>query len=1014
MIPRLDRVAQTDSLYADFAARLRLHGFEGEVEDAYGHRTVLATDNSIYQALPQLTVFPRGTQDVSRIARLLADARFSTIKAYPRGGGTGTNGQSLGDGMVVDLSRHMNRILEINAEEGWARVQAGVVKDQLEAAVQPHGLFFAPELSTSNRATIGGMVSTDASGQGSCRYGKTRDHVLQLSTVLRDGSVWTSQPLQAQELAEVAGRDDLAGAIHRTIDGIQRSDAALIEAQFPPLNRCLTGYDLAHIRDGQGRFDLNSILCGSEGTLGFLVEAKVRLLPIPRHAALIVASYATFDAALRDAPRLLALQAASIEALDATVIRLAREDNAWPAIAHFFPDASQSFDGVNLVEFTGDDPAALQAAMDRAMALFAQGVAEGRVLGHASVAGHRDVDAIWAMRKRSVGLLGRLKGERRPIPFVEDTAVPPEHLADYIAEFRQLLDSHGVFYGMFGHADAGVLHVRPAVDMKDPAQEPLIRTITDGVAALTHKYHGVLWGEHGKGLRSEYAPRFFGALYPRLQQIKAVFDPHHQFNPGKIATPEGQRLLRIDEVPTRGQHDRVIPIAVRQVFEDSLHCNGNGACFNYDPDDAMCPSWKATRDRRFSPKGRASLLREWLRLMTLAGQGPALERSPAQGMWQGLRTLPGRWRNSRGRARGEYDFSHEVKEAMDTCLACKSCAGQCPIKVDVPDLRARFLAHYHTRYMRPAKDWLLAALEPALPWMARVPRLSNGLLATPLAQGVLRRLNLVGIPALSGVDVPARLRQAGFAMASPQTVAAVRGRGGRPVVIVQDAFTTHFEAELVLDTFRLLSRLGFHPLLAPYAPNGKPLHVHGFLDRFARVAQRNVHRLKALAALGVELVGIDPAMTLVYRSEYQDVPGAQDGPRVLLLQEWLSVALQGQSLPVIADAQPCTLLPHCTEKTNVPHAVADWRQVFAALGVPLQVLQSGCCGMSGTFGHEAGNRAVSESLYRSSWAGSVGEHGPSGRLMATGYSCRSQVKLMGDAPVRHPVQVLCELLEAAA
>lgn len=1014
MIPRLDRIAPTDSLYADFAAKLRLHGFEGEVEDAYAHRTVLATDNSIYQALPQLAVFPRGTQDVSRIARLLADAQFSAVKAYPRGGGTGTNGQSLGDGMVVDLSRHMNRILEINAEEGWARVQSGVVKDQLEAAVHPHGLFFAPELSTSNRATIGGMVSTDASGQGSCRYGKTRDHVLELSTVLLDGSVWTSQPLPAQELARVAARDDLAGAIHRTVDGIQRSDAALIEAQFPPLNRCLTGYDLAHIRDGQQRFDLNSILCGSEGTLGFLVEAKVRLLPIPRHAALIVASYATFDAALRDAPRLLALEAASIEALDATVIRLAREDNAWPAIARFFPDAAQSFDGVNVVEFTGDDPAELQAAMERAMALFAQGVAEGRVLGHAMVQGQRDVDAVWAMRKRSVGLLGRLKGERRPIPFVEDTAVPPEHLADYIAEFRQLLDGHGVFYGMFGHADAGVLHVRPAVDMKDPAQEPLIRAITDGVAALTRKYHGVLWGEHGKGLRSEYAPQFFGALYPRLQQIKAVFDPHHQLNPGKIATPEGQRLLRIDEVPTRGQHDRVIPIAVRQVFEDSLHCNGNGACFNYDPDDAMCPSWKATRDRRFSPKGRASLLREWLRLMTLAGHGPALERSPAQGLWQGLGTLAQRWRHSRARARGEYDFSHEVKEAMDTCLACKSCAGQCPIKVDVPDLRARFLAHYHTRYLRPAKDWLLAALEPALPWMARVPRLSNALLSASVVQSGMRRLNLVGIPALSGIDLPARLRQAGFAMASPQSVAAVRERGGRPVVIVQDAFTTHFEAELVLDTFRLLSRLGFDPLLAPYAPNGKPLHVHGFLDRFARVARRNVARLQALAALGVDLVGIDPAMTLVYRSEYQDLPGAQDGPRVLLLQEWLASALEGQSLPVVADARPCTLLPHCTEKTNVPHAVADWRQVFARLGVPLQVLQSGCCGMSGTFGHEARQRAVSERIYASGWAGSVQEHGATGRLMATGYSCRSQVKLMGDGPVRHPVQVLCELVGAAA
>ncbi|RXN91680.1 hypothetical protein C7R54_08865 [Achromobacter aloeverae] len=1021
MIPRLDRVPLTNDAHASFAAALRLHGFEGDIEDGYATRTVMATDNSIYQVLPQLAVFPRSTLDVTRIAKLLGDPRFSGIKAYPRGGGTGTNGQSLGGGMIVDLSRHMNRILEINVEERWARVQAGVVKDQLEAAVRAHGLFFAPELSTSNRATIGGMVSTDASGQGSCRYGKTRDHVLELTTVLLDGETWRSRPLHEAEFQEISARDDLAGAVHRCIDAIHRSDAARIKAHFPPLNRCLTGYDLAHIRDDDGRFNLNNILCGSEGTLGFLVEAKVNLLPIPKHAALLVVSYGSFDAALRDSPRLLALDAASIEAIDPTVIRLAREDNAWPAIARYFPPASEHFDGVNLVEFTSDDPAALRAALQRAIATFDGAGSDRGVLSHAIVEGHAAVEDVWSMRKRSVGLLGRMKGDKRPIPFVEDTAVPPEHLADYIAEFRQLLDRHGLVYGMFGHADAGVLHVRPAIDMKDPAQEPLIRAVTDGVAALTKKYGGVLWGEHGKGMRSEYSPTFFGPLYPRLQEIKAAFDPREQLNPGKIATVPGTELLRIDAVPTRGQHDRVIPIAARRQFEDALHCNGNGACFNFDQDDAMCPSWKATRDRRYSPKGRAGLLREWLRLVTLAGQADMLDASgagtagAASTLPGALKSLPRRWRNQRAKARGEYDFSHEVKDAMDTCLACKSCAGQCPIKVDVPAFRARFLSLYYTRYVRPAKDTLLCALEPMLPWMAKAPGWFNRILALPVTRRALRRLNLVAIPSLSTLDVGRELKAAGHAVACAATVEAARQRGEKSVIVVQDAFTTHFEAQLVLDTFALLRKLGFRPLLAPYHPNGKPLHVHGFLGRFARVARRNTARLRDLAATGADLVGIDPAMTLVYRSEYQDVPEAKDGPKVWLLQEWLARAFEAEPPRVSAPPPdetgtardtPYLLLPHCTEKTNAPNAMTQWRKVFEALGMAMQVLPSGCCGMSGTFGHEATNRATSETIYRQGWAGSVARHGAGGRLMATGYSCRSQAKLMDGAALPHPVSVL--------
>ncbi|MEQ6292579.1 FAD-binding and (Fe-S)-binding domain-containing protein [Vogesella sp. GCM10023246] len=1014
MIPRLHSHPPGDALYLDFAAELAVRGFAGEISHAYADRTVLSTDNSIYQVLPQLVVFPRDNDDVIRIARLAGEPRFQALTLNARGGGTGTNGQSLGHGVIVDISRHMNRILEINAEERWVRVQGGVVKDQLNAALKPHGLFFAPELSTSNRATIGGMINTDASGQGSCLYGKTRDHVLALDTVLLDGTLWHSAPLDEAEFAAISRRDDRVGAVHRLLDDIQRDDAALIADKFPKLNRCLTGYDLAHIRDQAGRFNLNNILCGSEGTLGFIVEAKLNVLPMPRASALVNVRYASFDAALRDAPALMQLGAASIETVDSKVLNLARQDIVWHGVREFFPDDATPAQGINLVEFLADSDAALEATLASIGAqLDSEGNSHGRQ-GH-TVARGAAVGRIWGMRKKSVGLLGNVNDSRRPIPFVEDTAVPPEHLADYIAEFRALLDSHGVSYGMFGHVDAGVLHVRPAIDMKDPAQEGLVRSITDGVVALTQKYHGLLWGEHGKGVRSEYAPAFFGPLYPRLQQIKAAFDPYNQLNPGKIAAPTADGLWKVDGVTTRGQLDRTIPIAVRQHYDEALHCNGNGACYNFDPDDAMCPSWKGTRERRHSPKGRASLLREWLRQLAAQGSDPvsASRALRARGFVAGL---PARIANTLGQRRGAVDFSHEVKEAMDGCLACKSCVGQCPVKVDVPSFRAKFLELYYGRYLRPLKDYLIGGLEHALPLAARLPWLYNGVIGSKLGRMLMRKLNLVESPLLSGINLQAELARRGVAVASAQTLAALPAADrARAVIVVQDAFTSYFETPLVLDVFALLQRLGFVPLLAPFRANGKPLHVHGFLARFEKVAAANVACLQQLAASGLPLVGIDPSMTLTYRSEYAKLALAGELPKVQLLQEWLASRLA--ELPAdarVATGASYTLLPHCTEKTNAPAAVGDWQQVFAACGLNLATRASGCCGMAGTFGHEADKRALSETIYRQSWQGIVAGQRDDSPLLATGYSCRCQVALMDDVALPHPASALLKALTPAA
>lgn len=1014
MIPRIDQTSPIQALYLNFINALRERGFGGDLNPDYANRTVLATDNSIYQVLPQGVLYPRTTSDLVMIAKLAQESKYQSIVLSPRGGGTGTNGQSLTDGLVVDTSKYMNQILEINAEERWVRVQCGVVKDQLNAAIKPHGLFFAPELSTSNRATIGGMINTDASGQGSCRYGKTRDHVLELKTVLLDGTEWTSAAIDESELETLWKREDRVGDVHRVIDAIQREHHALIEAKFPKLNRCLTGYDLAHIRDEQGRFNLNNILCGSEGTLGFITEAKINLLPIPKFSALINVNYRDFNVALRDATQLMKAEPTSIETVDSKVLNLAMNDIVWHSVSEFFPApaSGEKIQGINLVEYTANTEDELKADVKKLTELLdaaAQDINTGRI-SYSIAWGNDAVNKIWGMRKKAVGLLGNVEGEIRPVPFVEDTAVPPENLADFIAEFRAVLDEYNLTYGMFGHVDAGVLHVRPALDMKDPAQEKMVRIITNRVVALTQKYNGLLWGEHGKGVRSEYAPAFFGELYPQIQRIKAAFDPYNQLNPGKIATPAAEiPLLKIDEVTTRGQQDRKIPVQVWQGYSEGMHCNGNGLCYNWNPNDAMCPSWKGTRERKHSPKGRASLMREWLKQMSERGVN-AIDESKKLKRASFLFNLPARAINTLGKRKGEYDFSHEVHEAMVGCLACKSCVGQCPIKVDVPEFRAKFLELYYSRYLRPLKDYFIGGLEFMVPTLAKMPWAYNLMMKPRFMHKFMARfIGMVDSPLLTGINLHKAAEKLGVNYATLENIAQLTPEEKtKAVILVQDAFTSYFETPLVIDTLTLLKKLGFVPLLAPFKPNGKPLQVHGFLKAFAKAADVNATQLNGLASSGIPLIGIEPAMTLAYRAEYKKVLG-DNAPKVQLIQEWL--AKQSEQLSEKTHefkTADFSLLAHCTEKTNAVSSIKDWQTIFTKLGQQLKVIETGCCGMAGTYGHESDNVETSKKIYALSWSQVVNNPTNKGKLTATGYSCRSQTKRIDNVKLPHPVQILLQ------
>ena len=1017
MIPQISQAPGLVQLVLTFLDALKQQGFTGDTATSYADRLTMSTDNSIYQLLPDAVVFPRSTADVALIARLAGETRFESLVFAPRGGGTGTNGQSLNRGIVVDMSRHMKRILEINTEEGWVKVEAGVVKDQLNAYLKPFGYFFSPELSTSNRATLGGMINTDASGQGSLVYGKTSDHVLGLRAVLLGGDILDTRAMPvelAERLAEERGAE---GNIYRVVLERCRQQRQLILDKFPKLNRFLTGYDLRHVlSDDLQQIDLTRLLCGAEGTLAFIAEARLDITPIPKVRRLVNIKYDSFDSALRNAPFMVEAKALSVETVDSKVLNLAKEDIVWHSVSELISDVpDKEMLGLNMVEFAGNDKPLIDGQVDalceRLDSLMAQG--QGGVIGYQLCNDVDGIERIYGMRKKAVGLLGNAKGRAKPLPFVEDTCVPPENLADYIVDFRALLDGHNLSYGMFGHVDAGVLHVRPALDMCDPQQEILLKTLSDEVVALTARYGGLLWGEHGKGFRAEYSPSFFGdALYTELRRIKAAFDPANRLNPGKICAPLGvdDPMLKVD-AEKRGGWDRQIPVAVRTDWRGAMECNGNGLCFNFDVNSPMCPSMKITSNRIHSPKGRATLTREWLRLLAEQGVDPLVleQQLPKKGV--SLRGMIERTRNSWRARQGEYDFSHEVKEAMSGCLACKACSTQCPIKIDVPGFRSRFLQLYHTRYLRPTSDYLVAAVESYAPLMARAPKTFNFFLRQRWVGALSKRqLGMVDLPLLSSPTLKQRLaNHPGSTTTLEQLEQLSAAQREQFVLVVQDPFTSYYEAQLIEDFVRLISKLGFTPVVLPFSPNGKAQHVKGFLQQFARTAQKTSDFLNRVAQLGMPMVGVDPALVLCYRDEYRQTLGEKRGDfSVQLVHEWLQTALADRDvLPSGGDSW--YLFGHCTEVTALPGSVKQWETIFSRFGAKLESISVGCCGMAGTYGHETKNLENSLGIFELSWQRAL-QKLPRQRCLATGYSCRSQVKRVEGSGMRHPLQALLEIV----
>lgn len=956
----LDHPPESLSRYLD---ALRIEGFSGDVENDEGARLVAATDNSIYHITPDAILFPKSGKDVAILARL---AQEHDIALTARGGGTGTNGQSLNAGVIVDMSRHMRGIETLGLQAGTVTVQPGVVLDQLNTFLEPHGFFFAPTVSTSSRATIGGMFATDASGKGSRIYGRMSDHVIAADVILANGrpvSVTTHGSLDA-ELGQ------MGHALRQDLD----DKAAEIARRFPKLNRGLTGYNLDQARGASGEFDFIKLLAGSEGTLALTTQLTLRLTPIPKQRALTVLAYDDCALALRHVPHLVQADPSAIEFLDDKILALAAASPMWSELEGVLGQIGDA-GGFLFVEFIGETVEDVTAGQERLARILNQN--HVYVTAQVTTAEPDEMSALWEMRKRSVGLLAAVETKRIGLPFVEDAAVPPENLSAFVAEFGALLDQFELSYGMFGHADVGCVHVRPMLNMREPQDRAMIRKVSDAVSDLCQKHGGLIWGEHGKGVRGEYVERYVGPeLYAVMRKIKAWFDPDNRLNPGKLVTAAESDLtvMKIDAVPMRGPRDAEINEENFGAIERAIACNGNGACHNWAPSDPMCPSYKATHDKVQAPKGRASLFREWARLRSTGEDAALVEEA--------------------------------LKRSLDTCLSCKSCTGQCPVRVDIPAMKSAFLHQYFQTRARPARDHLLRHMEGLSLALRKLPRLANLVLGKSLTRAVLNRgFGLVDIPRYAPLTAEEAVQNAGGRIVYPDTTPSKWGQN--PALLVLDSFTGAFDTGVVAQSTALLKKLGFTVWAIPPVANGKARQVRGMMDAFETQRDQTTAFLLRVMPDDLPLISLEPAVTDLLNKEYD--LGAR---KVMSLDLFLSDILHSLPQMPVDDTGRYTLFSHCTEKTADPATPRRWQAVFRHFGLTLDIASTGCCGMAGLFGHEAEHRDMSSQLFEMSWREPLNVAGTG--ALATGFSCRSQAGRYGNVKPAHPSSALLARIEAHA
>ena len=946
------------TMATDLAASLRGR-VDGEVRFDDYTRQLFASDASMYAITPLGVVFPRHADDV--VATVTTAAEYG-VPIVPRGAGTSLAGQTTGAGIVLDLSRHLHRVLDVAEESRTAVVEPGVVQDQLNTAVAPRGLMFGPDTSTSNRATIGGMIGNNSAGSGSIRYGMTIDHVRELDVVLADGSTARFAPLTEAEWEARSRRQTLEGRIHRGLGEILRADAAAIAGGFPAHWRRAGGYRLDRLA-GRNPRDLAKFVVGAEGTLVVVTKAVVDLVPKPTRTVIAVGHFTSTVAAIEATGDALGFDPSAVELMDRTILDLSRTKIEYAALSSALvgdPDA------LLFVTFTGDDPAELDDRLDRLAAVWS---ANGHGYHTLRAVTPEQQSILLKVRKSGLGLLMSASvGARRPLAFVEDTAVPPEHLAEYTTRFREILDRHGLTAGFYGHCSVGCLHIRPFVDLTDPAQVRTMRDVAEQVRALVAEYGGANSSEHGDGLaRSEFNRKIFGdGLYEAMRRVKRVFDPDNRLNPGKIVdSPAMTDNLRDPALPAPG------PLRTRLDFDvvggmrgAADRCMNIGQCRKRGS-GVMCPSYMATGREEDSTRGRANALVHAL-------SQPDPKRALADG---------------------------PLHEILDLCLLCKACTSECPLGVDVAALKIEALSHHHDLHGVPLRSRVFGAIRT----LNRIGS-ATAPLSTVLSQLTLLR-RWLGITDQRRLPTFTRANLLRWFNGRPAPA------GGRDLVFLADSFTTFTEPAVGRAAIELLELAGWRVRLAADHCCGRASMSKGLVDGAKSTARALV---ADLAATGGPVVGCEPSCLMMLRDDYRtllpgDPAAAAVAGRVRQAEELLGEAVDAGRLRLDPDAWPAgrTLLyhGHCHQKaaTGTAATVALLRRIP---GVRVRELDAGCCGMAGSFGFEAEHYDVSMEIGEDRLFPAVRAAGADDVVVATGVSCRQQIAHGTGRRAWHPLELL--------
>jgi FAD/FMN-containing dehydrogenase/Fe-S oxidoreductase len=952
--------------YFEIEAELK-KSVEGDLRFDRYSRLLYSTDASIYQIVPIGVVVPRHKNDVQAVIEI---ANKLGVSVLPRGGGTSLAGQTVGHSIVLDFSKYMRNVLEVNREELWCRVQPGLVQDELNAHVRAMGLQFGPDTSTSNRATIGGMIGNNSAGAHSLTYGKTLDHVIELTVLFADGSEVLLKDLSPDAVEKKSRVDSNEGRAYREVSRLAQQHKSEIFSRYPKIMRRVSGYNLDEFVKSQP-FNLSRMLVGSEGTLATVVEAKMRLVPKPKWTAMNVIHFHDDIEALEASQAILQTAPYALESTDKMILDLARGNIVQSQRLGFVQGSPSS---LLMVEYAGETEHEVKEQV-----LKLEEVRRRQKIGYAATLAYKpeEVRAIWGVRKAGLGLLLGTTGDKKPIAFVEDAAVEPAKLPEFIRRFRAIVSGHDTVAGYYGHCSVGCMHIRPLINLKEDSEKAKMVSIANAVCDLVMEFDGAMSGEHGDGLaRSHFNLKLFGpALYDAFRQIKRAFDPKNLMNPGKIVeAPAMTESLKISPGYKAWEPTTTLNFGGQGGFARAVEmCSGMGEC-RKKLDGTMCPSYMGTLDEEHSTRGRANALRN-----AIAGRAPQQE-------FTGKR----------------------LYEVMDLCLECKACKAECPSNVDMAKLKYEFLDHYHRANGLPLRNRIFGGIETLNRIGSKLAPLSNWIANSGLNRWLME--------IVAGIDRRRPLPQFAaepFEDWFPKHKTEGNGSKG-DVILFHDTFNNFNTPNVAIAATRFLEKSGYRVALVEKKCCGRPMISKGMLSQAKENAAWNVDKLAPYAEKRTPIVGLEPSCLLTLRDEYPEFIRTNAAKKVaessFLFDEFVSREIKAErlSFPPTGGGKQVLLHGHCHQRALV--GTAPTVAMLKAAGYEVDEVDSGCCGMAGSFGFEKEHYDLSAKIGNRRLMPAIKAAAPEVEIVAAGISCRQQIGHLAGRNAKHPAELLWEAI----